>query len=275
MASTTEESDGGGNLITSTGSTTIDLHPTGPNAQAVDQLTLVGDADYQMLPTDRFVATSANLTTTRIWTLPAAAAVSVGWAITTADSFGGVTTGTNDKIAVAAAGGDTVNGGSGVSVDEKYSFVVLRSDGVTKWTAIGYHPSLAPGTAQDVQANNISANLTLVNWTSASSLVNGRNDNVTIATHGRLRISGPSAIFSISGIVPTAILGSNLTNGLELRLQNVSGFTMTLNHENTNSTAANRIHSPTGADVTVATDGHSALSYDGFQGRWVIVSKYP
>ena len=68
MGSTTVQSDGNGMVMSSTASTTNQLHPTGPNALGVDTQTHPGNSDYSILGADRTVATDVALTGSWTWT---------------------------------------------------------------------------------------------------------------------------------------------------------------------------------------------------------------
>jgi hypothetical protein len=106
------------------------------SARNVDQLTQHGDSAYQILPTDRTVATSATLTAARIWTLPLAANCQPGQELVVTDTFGGVSA--TDTLSVARGGSDTIHGGTASCVfNTPYSWVRLRADGVANWEVVG------------------------------------------------------------------------------------------------------------------------------------------
>jgi hypothetical protein len=96
---------------------------------------------------------------------------------------------------------------------------------------------------------------------STMTLANGANANVTLPTTSLVFISGPSGAFSISGI-------ASPTNGMRLRLINLTGQAMTITHEAT-STAANRITCLTGADLVTTGNGAVDLDYDSTTTRWI------
>lgn len=103
--------------------------------------------------------------------------------------------------------------------------------------------------------------------TNQISLSNGANQNVTWPTGASFCILvTPTAAFSIGGIVaPVA--------PLRIVIKNHTGYTFTLNHEDTGSTAANRIYTRTGANVTIGNfTSCVTLFYDFFLYRWVIES---
>jgi hypothetical protein len=96
-------------------------------------------------------------------------------------------------------------------------------------------------------------------------LVNGANANVVIGSTARMRITGPTGAFSISGITGGA-------DGKRIYLFNTVAFAMTLTNDAT-STAENRILTLTGADVVLrAGTSFATLSYDGTLQRWILES---
>lgn len=100
----------------------------------IDQFTPHGDSNYTMLATDRTVGTNAAFTASRTWTLPAANAVNPGQEIIVAD-FQATVTATNTLV-ISRAGSDTINGaGTSVTIGVASGAYMLKSDGVSKWTA--------------------------------------------------------------------------------------------------------------------------------------------
>ncbi len=98
------------------------------------------------------------------------------------------------------------------------------------------------------------------------TLANGGNNNVSIGEDSFQKIEGPSAVFSITGI----------TGGREGRLLillNSVAFAMTLTNESGSSTAANRILTLTGGDVTLRAGTSAAvLLYDDEASRWILIA---
>lgn len=76
------------------------------------------------------------------------------------------------------------------------------------------------------------------------TLSNGRNDNVAIGDASFVRIVGPTAPFSISGL-------ANGTNGKRLRIANMTGQNWTIMDSSSFSTLGNRIETNTNADIIV------------------------
>jgi hypothetical protein len=109
---------------------------TAPNVAAergiiLDQRTPVGDANYSILSTDRYVATSAALSAPRIWTLPPASAMNAGQEVVIYDEAGGVTA--TNTLTILRSGSDIVNGASSFTLNRAFQGISLRTDGVGKW----------------------------------------------------------------------------------------------------------------------------------------------
>jgi hypothetical protein len=100
--------------------------------QTIDQRSGIGDADYAVAIGDRYVALTTALTAVRNLTLPAAASVAPGHAITFQDEVGGLSN-THYWI-IHTSGSDTLNGASNRILSRPYAGVRLICDGVSKWT---------------------------------------------------------------------------------------------------------------------------------------------
>lgn len=92
-----------------------------------------GDSTYTILATDNVVGTTAALTASRTWTLPAAASVNPGQPLLVADFFGGVSS--THPLILARASSDTINGATSVPLTVAQGAYLLYSDGVSKWAA--------------------------------------------------------------------------------------------------------------------------------------------
>jgi hypothetical protein len=102
-----------------------------------------------------------------------------------------------------------------------------------------------------------------------SSLANGNNAAVPIATNTFVEVSGPSAAFTINGV-------ANGSDGRFLIIVNQTGQDMTVAHQSgTDPTAANRIITMTGADRTTTANGAAMLIYSGAASRWILISLDP
>jgi hypothetical protein len=98
------------------------------------------------------------------------------------------------------------------------------------------------------------------------ALANGRNDNITPPAFAFFRITGPTAAYQISGI-------ANGVDGRRITLFNTVAQTLTLNNEDTNSLATNRITTLTGAAIVLGATRISTadLIYDATALRWIVL----
>lgn len=85
-------------------------------------------------------------------------------------------------------------------------------------------------------------------------------NNLDIGTGGIIRISSNAAV-NITGIVAASSGDARL-------LSNVGSFTITLKHQDTGSTAANRIIGVNSADVEIPANGSAVVYYDAIDNRW-------
>jgi predicted phosphoadenosine phosphosulfate sulfurtransferase len=101
-------------------------------------------------------------------------------------------------------------------------------------------------------------------WARLVLRVNGANTDLALPSGTNFYITGPTDVFTISGL---AASGGN-EDGRVIRLYNSVGFAMTIANDAT-STAANRILTLTGADVTTTTQGLITLVYSTTASRWI------
>jgi len=101
---------------------------------------------------------------------------------------------------------------------------------------------------------------------SGISLGNGNNNNVSVGSYSFVRITGPSAAFTVTGI-------SNGVDGKVVTLYNATSASMTIANDNSSSTAANRIYTlnPNG-DVTISGKGAVQLVYSSADSRWIAIT---
>lgn len=97
-----------------------------------------------------------------------------------------------------------------------------------------------------------------------NSLGNGDNNDIGHGGQAWMKLkAGPSAAFAITGI------GIATGNAGTINIYNGTGQAMTLKHEAAGSSAANRIVTPTGADIVCTV---ASLIYDTDGTRWVVLS---
>jgi hypothetical protein len=95
--------------------------------------TAVSDVSYAVLAADRSVAYTA-LTAARSISLPAASAYPIGTPLILFDESGGCSA--INALTVARAGADTIDGAASAVIATPYGYVVLESNGSSKWTII-------------------------------------------------------------------------------------------------------------------------------------------
>ncbi len=95
------------------------------------------------------------------------------------------------------------------------------------------------------------------------TLSNGDNNhNVNLVTESVMyRVTGPTAAFTITGI-------AGGVNGRGITLYNPTGQSMTLANESSASTAANRIQTQTGTNVSISGNSYVNLYYSSTDSRW-------
>ena len=112
--------------------------------------TAVSDASYSVLATDRSVA-YMSLTAARGISLPTAAAYPTGTPLTIFDESGSCSA--VNALTVARVGSDTIDGAAAAAIATPYGYIVLESNGSSKWTIIDQSLG-SMGTQQIAQAPN-------------------------------------------------------------------------------------------------------------------------
>lgn len=97
----------------------------------------------------------------------------------------------------------------------------------------------------------------------ALTLSNGANSDIVITNGAYARISGPTGAFSVSGF-------AGGVDGRRLTIYNSTAQNMTLTN-NATSTAANRIFTLSGADITLTGTSAASFIYDSTDSRWILV----
>lgn len=190
---------------------------------------------------------------------------------TTAIGAGAYATG-NSSVAIGTVANATADYASAIGTAANATH--------TRSTAVGYQSATtAPdqlmlgSSGTSVQINNrLVVGTYIVNpshsRTNNSSLANGNNAAVSIADRGYVKVSGPTAAFTINGI-------AGGSDGRIVTIQNSTGYTLTIaNDSGTDPTAGNRIYTGTGGDITQTNNpGVVTLIYDSAASRWVVTGK--
>lgn len=98
------------------------------------------------------------------------------------------------------------------------------------------------------------------------AVANGLNSNIATPVHSFIRLTGPSAVFSIGGF-------TGGVDGYSLTVYNTVAFAMTIVNEDASSTAANRIKTLTGGNVTLrAGTSMAVFIWDSTDARWILTA---
>lgn len=175
------------------------------------------------------------------------------WAFSTIETTNKVTTliEVTNKITALKAADNTWTGAN--------TFNLITGSGVTNST---FTNNVFKGSANTWSGN---IDFTRVNHT---SLANGNNAGVDFgASTIYAKITpGPTAAFSIAGF-------TNTTNGRFLIVENATGHPLTILHNSgVDPTAANRIHTMSGADVSSSGNAVAQFVYDSEISRWKMVT---
>jgi parallel beta-helix repeat protein len=171
--------------------------------------------------------------------------------------------------------GNIVSGFSmGVYADSSGRSVIQNNQLVGNTTAISClncsNLALGPNQTDDLteMATVFQGFLTLANGANQNVSTSGPvGGGVTLSSNSiYLRITGPTGAFSIGGLT-----GGYL--GKIIYLVNPTGQTMTINNNDAGSTAANRISTVTGANVSPHAGSSAAtLIYDTSTAAWILIS---
>ncbi len=122
--------------------------------------------------------------------------------------------------------------------------------------------TIEPTAALDVNGN------VAIRKGSDFSAGNGSNNDINVGNFSFIRITGPSGVFTITGI-------SGGSDGKVIILYNTTGQNMTIAHDSASSQPANRIYTMTGANVTSTGQATAMFVYDTTASRWIMVSWNP
>src|SRR6516225_1851935 len=103
-------------------------------ATGLDTRKAIGDANYNILTTDRYVAIATALTANRLITLPPASSVPGGREVLIQDEIG--TLGPTHYVTVQPTGADTIDGTQSRVLAIPYAGLRVRSDGIGHWSYV-------------------------------------------------------------------------------------------------------------------------------------------
>ena len=186
----------------------------------IDQQSTTGDAIVTIAATTRTQATTATLTASRAWTLPAASGLNAGQHLVISDKAGAIN-GSN-TIVVTRAGSDTINGATITTMSSQYQVLTLISDGVSAWTfnaagggGSGTVTSVAAGTGMSFSTITNTGSVA-IDGATAGNFEAGTSNKVLTAnvvfTSETTTTYGTTTTFDFSGFFNTAVtLTGNIT----------------------------------------------------------------
>lgn len=190
--------------------------------------------------------TSAGFGSNILYQLQTSASLSAANAMRDAASIGVHWTAANDNSRSAAMTFSTVDNAGALS-----ERVRIASNGY-----VGVN-NANPLTSMDINGSYATKQTTL-------TLSNGRNDNIAIGNSSFVRIVGPTAPFSITGI-------ANGTNGKRVRIANITGQDWTILDSSSYSTLGNRIETNTNSNILVRGPVPILdMIYDSVTNQWLL-----
>jgi hypothetical protein len=177
--------------------------------------------------------------------------------------------GLNNEAAGSAAANRIVNNGAATLTITSGGGALLRYDGtgsrwhvVCAWTSQWNTPVTFTGAVTFSTTAVFSSSIINSSSSSPGSL-SGTTNDWTPTSGCRQRIAA-SAAATITGFA------TSVTSGRWNWFQNISSFNVTLTHEGTGSTAANRFANPGSVDVVMTPGASAFLIYDTTLSRWLV-----
>jgi hypothetical protein len=162
-----------------------------------------------------------------------------------------------DRVRITSAGDYTFAFGSNFTTSASHAVIFHDTDTPIK---VGIQTT-TPNTTTDINGD--------IAWRAGSfSAVNGSNNNISIGARSFVRITGPNAAFSITGI-------AGGQDGKIVILYNTTAQNMTIANNNANSLAGNRIYTMTGLDEATVGTGNITLIYDATDQKWIVTAIKP
>ncbi|MDP4229252.1 MAG: hypothetical protein Q8916_02475 [Bacteroidota bacterium] len=182
------------------------------------------------------------------------------------------TSGTLSWVSEASGSGWTTTGNSGTSPSTNFIGTTDAQDLVVKTGgSASTNERLRVTSAGKIGIGNIIPSATLdlkgdyATRYAGSTLSNGVNNDVDPSSSSYLRISGPTAAYSITGF-------AGGSDGKRLTIFNATGQVLTLSYDNSSATSGNRLFIPTRSDLTVYDSGTVSLVYDAVNAHWSVTN---
>jgi hypothetical protein len=235
------------------------------NGLQLDQMSKIGDAPYSILPSDRVVGTGAPFSTSRTWTLPAAANTTAGHTILVVDVAGGIS-GSNTLV-IARSGSDTINGLPSVTINVVYGAYYLVSDGSRAWNAqalSGISVTPGGGLTSSVSAACLQSPITGFGTLSSAKCLNAQTGtSYAIADSDRAKLITASNAGSLAYSIAQAGAASAFQSGWYVDIKNISTnpagiITVTPATSTVNGAATLQIYP--GQSIRIVSDGTNYLT---------------
>lgn len=148
----------------------------------------------------------------------------------------------------------------------------LVTDGERRsWRTDGVQYVTYPAVPIESQAQKLAEFYTSTSAWPAGTLVNGVNHDLPALPNTSCGVTTPTGLtgaFALGGIKPPA----QNPGGMQHRLLNLTAFPMTLTHQDTGSSAANRLISPTGFDILNVAWAEIEYRADATTPGWYILN---
>jgi hypothetical protein len=176
-----------------------------------------------------------------------------------AATFANLTVSTNAAVGgtLSVTGASTLTGAAAVVGGITTPSIVSTNTAVVGALTVNSNSTVTGASIIGEQRYPVSAN---------TSMANGANAAVALAGKSYVKLSGPTAAWSIAGIAGGA-------DGRIVLLENGSGKQMSILHESgLDSTAGNRIQTDTGTDLAFASGTCVSLVYNATTSRWKVAT---
>ena len=236
----------GGSIVgtfTSTGLNSTAIGATTPSTGAFTTLSATGTITSTVGNNGLVLLNQTNATTGYLYGTFLNTSGAFAWGVENSAGGGLITGSTGYDAVVRGKTGIAFSGNDGSSMQMR-----LSSTGLAVTGALSATGRVATFVGADV------------------SIANSRNDNLSIGTAGFFRVVSGGASAQISGMVAG-------TDGQRVVIMNGTGNNVAFLFEDANSTAANRIYTESGGNITLGNLGSREFIYSTTYSRWVLVGK--
>jgi len=172
---------------------------------------------------------------------------------------------------VAITGGHSFTTGSGLVIDNSSALSFAASNTVLDMTGTGTlgintvtNRPITTGNGAFTMGGGLSVAGNFSTPKGTDFNTTGTQNNVDLGVGSLIRFTG-SADATFTGL-------SGGVDGRQIHLMNSSAYILTINNQDTNSTAANRFINPTGSAIVIKPNTTAMIQYDGGASRWRILA---